>query len=217
MDGDATILARLFSLATIFSTKIEFVAQLNDDFSLKAIVLNVYREHDDNYQGIGEARQDITLRYGINVDGIQKTSDISDLYTAIRPTGKDGLTIATLDKVVKDSDGNVLYKSPKGTKEILVVQACEQFPSNLLSSTTDRYICALYSHDTESAESLYGQALAELKKNCVPQVTYDIDGHFDTNIGDTVRVEDNEYNPTQYLDASVTEQVRSFTDPTVDQ
>lgn len=212
--GDATILARLFSLATVFGAELEFVAQLNDDFSLKAIVLNVYREHDDDHQGIGENRQDITLRYGINVDGIQKTSDISDLYTAIRPTGKDGLTISALDKTVKDDDGNVLYKSPKGTKEILAVQACEQFPSNLLSSTTDRYICTLYSYDTDNAETLYGQALAELKKNCVPQVTYDIDGYFDTNIGDTVRVEDDEYNPTLYLDARVTEQVRSFTDPT---
>ena len=212
--GDATILARLFSLANVFSAEIEFVAQLNEDYSLKAIVLNVYREHDDDNQGIGEARQDITLRYGINVDGIQKTSDISDLYTAIRPTGKDGLTITSLDKVVKDDDGNVLYKSPKGTIEILAVQACEQFPSNLLSSTTDRYICALYSYDTDNVETLYGQALAELKKNCVPQVTYDIDGYFDTNIGDTVRVEDDEYNPTLYLDARVTEQVRSFTDPT---
>ena len=212
--GDATILARLFSLANVFGAEIEFVAKLNDDFSLKEIVLNVYREHDDDNQGIGEARQDITLRYGINVDGIQKTSDISDLYTAIRPTGKDGLTITSLDKVVKDDDGNVLYKSPKGTIEILAVQACEQFPSNLLSSTTDRYICALYSYDTDNVETLYGQALAELKKNCVPQVTYEIEGYFDTNIGDTVPVEDDEYKPTLYLDARVTEQIRSFTDPT---
>ena len=212
--GDATILARLFSLATVFDAELEFAAQLNDDYSLKAIILNVYREHDDDHQGMGENRQDITLRYGVNVEGIKKTSDISDLYTAIRPTGKDGLTITALDKVVKDDDGNVLYKSPKGTKEILAVQACEQFPSNLLSSTTDRYICALYSYDTDNAETLYGQALAELKKNCVPQVTYDIEGYFDTNIGDTVRVEDDEYNPTLYLDARVTEQIRSFTDPT---
>ena len=212
--GDATVLARLFSLATVFSAELEFVAQLNDDHSLKAIVLNVYREHDDNHQGMGENRQDIALRYGVNVEGVKKTSDISELYTAIRPTGKDGLTITSLDKTVYDDDGNVLYSSPKGYNHILAVQACAQFPSNLLSSTTDRYIAKLFSYDTDNAETLYGQALAELKKNCTPQVTYDIDGYFDTNIGDTVRVEDDEYNPTLYLDARVTEQVRSFTDPT---
>ena len=39
---------------------------------------------------------DITLRYGKEVTGITKTSDITDLYTAIQPTGKDGLTIASI-------------------------------------------------------------------------------------------------------------------------
>lgn len=212
--GDATILARLFSLATVFSAELEFTAQLNDDYSLKAIVLNVYREHDDDHQGMGENRQDITLRYGVNVEGIKKTSDISDLYTAIRPTGKDGLKITSLEKTVYDDDGNVLYKTSKGSADIHAVQACEQFPSNLIDKLSDKYILKLYSYDTDNAETLYGQALAELKKNCVPQVTYDIEGYFDTNIGDTVRVEDDEYSPTLYLDARVTEQVRSFTDPT---
>ena len=212
--GESTILARLFSIANVFSAEIEFVAQLNDDYSLKTIVMNIYREHDDTHQGMGEARQDITLRYGVNVEGIQKTSDISDLYTAIRPTGKDGLTIWSLERTEYDENGNVLYWTPKNSTDIHAVQACQQFPSNLLKSTTDKYIINLYSYDTDNVETLYGQALAELKKNCVPQVTYDIDGYFDTNIGDTVRVEDDEYNPTLYLDARVTEQVRSFTDPT---
>lgn len=214
--GDSTILARLFSLATVFSAELEFVAQLNDDYSLKTIVMNVYREHDDDHQGMGENRQDITLRYGVEIEGIKKTSDISDLYTSIRPTGKDGLTITSLDKTEYDADGNVLYQSPKGKAYIKAVQACAQFPSNLIAGVSDKYILKLYSYDTDNAETLYGQALAELKKNCVPQVTYDIDGYFDTNIGDTVRVEDEEYNPTLYLDARVTEQVRSFTDVSKD-
>ena len=61
---------------------------------------------------------------------------------------------------------------------------------------------------------LYGNALSELKKNCVPQVEYEVSGYFDTDIGDTVQIEDDEYNPALYLEARVTEQIRSFTDLT---
>ena len=214
--GTSTILARLFSLANVFDAEIEFVTELNDDYSLARLVMNIYQAYDEESgtQGIGEDRRDMTLRYGINVEGITKTSDINDLRTAIRPTGKDGLTIATLDKTEYDADGNVAYKSPSGNVNIYAVQACEQFPSNLLASTTDRYICEVWNYDTDNVNTLYGQALARLKAQCVPKVTYKIDGYFDTDIGDTVQVDDEEYNPPLYLDARVTEQVRSFTDPT---
>lgn len=77
--GTETILARLYSLANVFSAEIEFVAELNDDYSLNRVVANVYREHSDTDQGIGRERTDITLRYGKDVTGITKTSDITDL------------------------------------------------------------------------------------------------------------------------------------------
>lgn len=212
--GTETILARIFSLATVFDAEVEFVAELNDNYSLKRIVMNAYKEHTDEIQGIGENRTDIVLRYGKNVTGITKTSDITELYTAIRPTGKDGLTITSLDKVEYDSDGNVEYKSPQGNRNILAVQARDRFPSNLMSSENDRYIAKIWSYDTDNINTLYGQALAELKKICVPQVEYEVKGYFDTDIGDTVQVEDDEYNPALYLEARVTEQIRSFTDLT---
>ena len=56
--------------------------------------------------------------------------------------------------------------------------------------------------------------MAELKKLCVPKVSYDVEGYFDTNIGDTVTRADEEFVPPLYLQARVTEQVRSFTEPT---
>ena len=210
--GTETILARIFSLATVFSAEAEFVVELNDNYSLKRIVLNAYKEHSDTVQGIGTRRTDIALRYGKNVTGITKTSDITDLYTAIRPIGRDGLTITSLDKSEYDADGNLEYSSPSGNRNILAVQARDRFPSNLMSNANDRYIAKIWNHDTDNVNVLYGQALAELKKNCVPQVEYEVKGYFDTDIGDTVTIEDEEYNPKLYLEARVTEQVRSFTD-----
>ena len=215
--GTDTILARIYSLANTFSTEVEFVSKLNDDYSLKEIVMNVYKEHTDEYQGMGTRRSDITLRYGVDVEGITKTSDITELYTAIRPFGKDGLTVTSLNKTEYDAEGNVEFSSPSGNRNILAVQARDRFPSNLMSKENDRYIAKIFDYDTDNVNMLYGQALAELKKICVPQVSYEVKGYFDTNIGDTVDIEDDEYNPTLYLEARVSEQVRSFTDPTRNQ
>ena len=212
-EGSSTLLARLFSLATVFNAEEEFVPTLNNNYSLKEIRMNVYKEHTDEIQGIGVNRNDITLRYGKNVTGITKTSDITGLYTAIRPFGRDGLTITDLDKAEYDADGNLEYYTESGSNNILAPQARDRFPSNLWSAK-DRYIAKIYEYDTDNVNVLYGNALAELKKNCVPQVEYEVYGYFDTDIGDTVQIEDDEYNPELYLEARVTEQIRSFTNLT---
>lgn len=215
--GTDTLLKRVYSLATVFGAEVEFIPELNRDHSLKRILLNVYEEHSDTAQGIGQERTDLTLRYGINVTGITKTSDITELYTAIRPFGKDGLTVTNLDKTELDADGNIEFQSPKGNRNILAVQARDRFPSNPMGNLNDRYIAKIWSYDTDNVNVLYGQALAELKKNCVPQVEYEVSGYFDTGIGDTVTIVDEEYTPELYLSARVTEQIVSFTDRTRNQ
>lgn len=209
--GSETVLGRIYSLATVFDAEAEFVPQLNNDYSLKRIILNVYKKNSDTDQGMGRDRTDIILRYGKEVSGITKTSDITELYTAIRPTGKDGLMVTNLDKTERDAKGNIEYQSPKGDGCIRAVQARDRFPSN--TASTDRYSTVDWTYDTDNVNTLYGQALAELKKNCVPQVQYEVEGYFDTDIGDTVTIVDEVYNPPLYLQARVTEQSRSFTDP----
>lgn len=213
-EGEDTILARIFSLATVFSAEVEFLPELNDNYSLKRIVMNVYKEHSDTAQGVGQRRSDLTLRYGKDISGITKISDITELYTAITPVGRDGLTVASLDKTEYDADGNVEYRSPLNSTHIYAVQARDRFPSNLMANENERYIGVNWEYDTDNVNTLYGQALAQLKKNCVPKISYEVDGYFDTNIGDTVTIADESFNPVLYLEARVTEQHRSFTDPT---
>ena len=213
-EGEDTILARIFSLATVFSAEVEFFPELNDNYSLKRIVMNVYKEHSDTAQGVGQRRSDLTLRYGKDISGITKISDITELYTAITPVGRDGLTVASLDKTEYDADGNVEYRSPLNSTHIYAVQARDRFPSNLMANENERYIGVNWEYDTENVNTLYGQALAQLKKNCVPKISYEVNGYFDTNIGDTVTIADESFNPVLYLEARVTEQHRSFTDPT---
>lgn len=208
--GEATVLSRLFSVANVFDAEIEFQTVLNDDYSLKEIVMNVYREHSDNNTGVGEFRGDIKLRYGKNVTGIRKESSIENLYTGIRPTGKDGLTIQGIEKEELDENGVVEFYTQG--PDIRAPQARGRFPSNLINKE-DGYIFMPKSYDTDNKDKLYSMALSDLRTASEPVVTYDVTGYFDTAIGDTVEIEDEEYVPALYLSARVSEQVRSFTNP----
>lgn len=208
--GTTSVLKRLFSLANVFSAEIEFETVLNKDYSLKEIVLNVYREHSDTNSGVGEYRNDIVLRYGKGIAGIRKTTDAEKLYTCIQPTGKDGLTINGLDKKEYDENGNIEYFTDGAI--IRAPQARDRFPSNIVNKA-DAYILMRKEYDTDSKDKLYGMALSDLKVASEPVVTYEVDGYFDTNIGDTVRMQDREWTPVLYLQARVSEQIRSLTNP----
>ncbi|WP_379691408.1 phage tail spike protein [Mediterraneibacter gnavus] len=208
--GTTSILKRLFSLANVFSAEIEFETVLNKDYSLKEIVLNVYREHSGTDSGIGEYRNDIVLRYGKGITGVRKTTDVESLYTCIYPTGKDGLTINGLDKKEYDASGRLEYFTDGAL--IRAPQARDRFPSNIVNKD-DAYIMLRKEYDTDNQDKLYSMALSDLKTASEPVVTYEVDGYFDTNIGDTVRMQDQEWTPVLYLQARVSEQVRSLTDP----
>jgi hypothetical protein len=208
--GTTSVLKRLFSLANVFSAEIEFETVLNSDYSLKEIVLNVYRKHSDTDSGVGEYRNDIVLRYGKGITGIRKTTDAEKLYTCIQPTGKDGLTINGLDKKEYDENGNIEYFTDGAI--IRAPQARDRFPSNIVNKA-DAYILMRKEYDTDSKDKLYSMALSDLKTASEPVVTYEVDGYFDTNIGDTVRMQDQEWTPVLYLQARVSEQIRSLTNP----
>ncbi|MEO2552953.1 hypothetical protein ABG961_14615, partial [Enterococcus casseliflavus] len=217
-EGTQTILARLFSLATVFSAELEFVTELNDDYTLKQVTLNVYKEYSDGLnQGIGQNRSDVILKYGKGITGITKTSDISDgIYTAILAYGKDGLSINDIERNWYNEDGNLEYFTRKGQPRIYAPLARDNFPSNLFASENERYI-GYEADDTEytSQEALLGYMLSELKKLSAPEVTYEIDGKFDVDVGDTIIVEDDGYNPTLYLSVRVAETEKSLSNPSI--
>lgn len=211
-EGTATVLSRLYSLANVFDAELEFITELNDDYSLKGVTLNVYRKHSGSNQGLGSNRTGTILRYPNDIHSIVKTSDITELYTGIRPTGTDGLQLTSLNgKKEYDANGNVEYMV--SGNNLLAPQARDRFPSALLTDhSNDMYAVEIWSYETKNVNTLYGQALAELKKHVNPIVTYDVDAYIDANIGDTFTIEDTEYTPAMYLQARVVEQEISFTD-----
>lgn len=103
--GTETKLKRLQSLANMFDAEIEFVTELNEDSSLKAFILNIYKKNDDKNQGVGKKRDDVILYHGHNFDDLEKEIDKTGIFNMITPIGK-----ATIDVTV--SKQNPKYIAP---------------------------------------------------------------------------------------------------------
>ena len=216
-EGTDTKLNRLLSLAKKFGAEIEFDTRLNDDSSIKSFMVNVYHEHDDNHQGVGQVSS-IVLEYGKNLKTITRTIDKTGIYNSVKPTGKD-------------EHGNVIdisglgawsVNNAKGEREFYQLGAhlvaplsMQMYPSTFTHSTgtLDQYIRKDMTVESSNPEVIRSTAYRELKKNCYPAVTYEAEGFADLEIGDTVKVYDDGFSPTLLLEMRVSEQVISFTNP----
>lgn len=311
--GSETLLARLLSLAEQFDAEIEFINEVDIDYNVTGLTLNIYKKHSSENQGIGMYRPEIKLEYGRNVEMIQRTSDIMELQTSIRPIGSNDLTLIGKNYEEYNEDGDLEYFSFKETGWIYAPLARDKFPSNTTGpNTNDRYMGATWKYDTgdkatqmindkktaekaiesekkkqkewkedhdkklkelndeyaknvaagdskkaeatkkkittenekyaeKVAESnkeiakqqkiiddltakikaqqdierdqLYTAALARLKEISKAKITYDVKGYFELGLGDTVRIYDNKFDPPLILEARVSEQEISFTNP----
>ncbi|MBN6014346.1 phage tail spike protein, partial [Streptococcus oralis] len=216
-EGTDTKLNRLLSLAKKFGAEIEFDTRLNSDSSIKSFTVNVYHEHDDTHQGVGQISPTI-LKYGKNLKTITRTIDKTRIYNTVVPTGKD-------------EHGNVIgisglgpwsVNNAKGEREFYQSGAAlyaplsmQMYPSTFTHSTGDRDQWTRKDMTVESSnpEVIRSTAYRELKKNCYPAVTYEAEGFADLEIGDTVKVYDDGFSPTLLLEMRVSEQTISFTNP----
>lgn len=197
--GTDTILARLFSIANSFDAELEFTVELNQDYSLKRQVLNVYKKGN-----LGSNRAASPIRVGRGLKVINYSDNLKELRTAVRATGKDGLTIDGLNKKVYDDDGNLLYYSSGMT--VYAPQSRDKYPSVSKKSNDNWIIKELGETEYSTKEALWGYMLEELKKICVPEITYDIEGAVDGDVGDTrTLIDDVHYDPPLYVQARISE------------
>ena len=202
--GTDTILARLYSVANGFGAELEFVTELNNDYSLKRHVINIYREGN-----LGKDKTGMPVRVGEKLKVINYSDNMDDFYTGIRRIGKDGLTIAGLNKKIYDDKGNLLFYSSGDT--LYAPQARAKYPS-IARKTNDGYIVNEDS-GTEYAnkEALFGYMLSELKKHCELKVDYEVEGAVDGNIGDKKTLIDAQhFDPPLYVQARISEQTESL-------
>lgn len=219
-EGRDTKLARLLSLAKKFDAEIDFDTQLNADSSIKSFKVNVYHENDDKHQGVGRVRNDIQLTYGKNLKSITRKIDKTGIYTMVRPYGKktngENETIISIGNLSAWSENNAdgvreFYQSGDGLYAPL---AAQMYPSTFTSGTqADQWIRKDLEVDSDNPTVIRAAGIANLKKNAYPAITYDVDGFIDVDVGDTVKIYDDGFNPILLVEARVSDQKISFTNP----
>ncbi|MHC3762852.1 phage tail spike protein [Streptococcus suis] len=228
-DGQDTKLARLLSLAKKFDAEIDFDTYLNADSSIKAFKVNVYHENDATHQGVGRVRNDIQLTYGKNLKSIKRKIDKTGVYNAIRPTGKrtvkngkgeeveEIVTIGSLGEWSENNKDGVREFYQQGDM-LYAPLSMQMYPSTFTSSTTnDQWIRKDMEVDSDSPSVIRASAIANLRKNAYPALTYEVDGFIDVEIGDTIRIYDEGFTPILLVQARVSHQKISFTNPASNQ
>ena len=197
--GTDTILARLFSVANSFDAELDFNVELNDDYSLKRQVLNIYKKGN-----LGTNKLSQPVRVGKELKVINYSDNIKELRTAVRATGKDGLTIDGLNKKIYDSNKQLLYYSSGMT--VYAPQSRDRFPSVGKGSNDNWIVKDLGETQYETKEALWGYMYGEIQKISVPEITYEVEGAIDAGIGDTqTLVDDKHFEPALYVQARVSE------------
>ncbi len=222
-EGQDTKLARLLSLANKFNAEVEFVTRLNDDSSIKQLVLNVYHQADDSHTGVGRIRSDIRLTFEKNIKSMTRKVDKTEIYTMIVPYGKakeqpengpevrvyiGGLPVweEKNDKgiVIFKQEGNCLYAP----------HAANLYPSTFGASTQDnKWIRKDLEVDSDDPKVIRAAGIANLRKNAYPAITYEVDGFVDVEIGDTITIHDKGFVPSLDVRARAIEQKISFSNP----
>ncbi len=197
--GTDTILARLFSIANSFGAELDFNVELNDDYSLKRQVLNIYKKGN-----LGTNKVSQPVRVGKELKVINYSDNIKELRTAVRATGKDGLTIDGLNKKIYDNNKELLYYSSGMT--VYAPQSRDRFPSVGKGSNDNWIVKDLGETQYETKEALWGYMYGEIQKISVPEITYEVEGAIDAGIGDTqTLIDDIHFEPALYVQARVSE------------
>lgn len=197
--GTDTILARLFSVANSFDAELDFSVELNDDYSLKRQVLNIYKKGN-----LGTNKVSQPVRVGKELKVINYSDNIKELRTVVRATGKDGLTIDGLNKKIYDNNKELLYYSSGMT--VYAPQSRDRFPSVGKGSNDNWIVKDLGETQYETKEALWGYMYGEIQKISVPEITYEVEGAIDAGIGDTqTLIDDIHFEPALYVQARVSE------------
>ena len=223
-EGQETKLARLLSLANKFDAEVEFVTQLNDDSSIKQLVLNVYHKADDSHTGVGRIRGDIRLTFEKNIKSMTRKIDKTEVYTLVVPYGKSKESHEGEQEVrvyidnlppweEKDDNGIVIFKQ-EGVN-LYAPHAADLYPSTFgVSTQSNKWIRKDLEVDSDNPNVIRAAGIANLRKHAYPAITYEVDGFIDVEIGDTITIHDKGFTPALDIRARAVEQKISFSNPT---
>lgn len=158
------------------------------------------------------------LKEGKTVEGRTETGSTPNV-TAPEAETKE-VSVSTVEVVI-DPKKKQQWKNEKGEVEFYLEGSLlfapiskRLYPSVLTGKeTNDNWIRKDMEVETDSEEVLISTALRNLRKFCYPAITYEVDGFLDLDIGDTVKIQDTGFSPTLMLEARVSEQQISFSNP----
>ena len=149
----------------------------------------VIGKYIDCYRERGEF-SGIRFTYGKHLSKVKKTEDVTELATALVCIGKNGTTISS-----EEADDK-----PRGQDWIGDEKAYRIY------NRKGSHIFDTFKFDTESPAELLREARKALKERSKPKLKYEVDVELlgkEVNIGDTVYIIDNEFDPPLHLSARV--------------
>lgn len=215
-----TKLEQLHSLMNQFDAEFVFRTELNRDGTLKRFIIDIYQQPDGNHHGIGKVRGDVVLYYQNGLKGVQVASDKTQLFNAGYFVGQEGANLESVEFEEKNELGQVEFYSKKGHPMVYAPLSMEKYPSTLKDSDTDRWTRKDFETEYKDVNALKAYALRTIKQYAYPLLTYTVDiqssfieNYKDINLGDTVRIINNNFRGGLALEARVSEMVISFDMP----
>lgn len=217
LEAQDTRLAQLRSLMSKFDAEMAFRTELNRDGTLKRFIIDIYQQPDENHHGIGKVRGDVVLYFQNELKGVQVTSDKTQLFNAGNFIGQDSVNLNDVEFEEKNELGQVEFYSRRGNSLVFAPLSRERYPSTMNPGNADNWTRKDFETEYKDVNALKGYALRTIKQYAYPLMTYTVDiqssfieNYKDINLGDTVKIINNNFRGGLALEARVSEMVISF-------
>ena len=189
-EGTDTATKRLRQLVKRFDAEIAY------DFEF--VHGKIHRKLIHIYKKIGEDKK-VRLEVGNEVSNVKRTISIENLATTLVATGADGITLSG----VEYNEGNI--RSPKNSIYLVDYDAVARW-KRAGYAPAGGGIVKRYESEAKTPQALMTEAVIKLKQWNHPEVTYDVSISLlpeEVNIGDTVVVVDNSFEPSLVVEGRI--------------
>lgn len=196
-EGTDTATKRLRQLVKRFDAEIAY------DFEF--VHGKIHRKLIHIYKKIGEDKK-VRLEVGNEVSNVKRTISIENLATTLVATGADGITLSG----VEYNEGNI--RSPKNSIYLVDYDAVARW-KRAGYAPGGGGIVKRYESEAKTPQALMTEAVIKLKQWNHPEVTYDVSISLlpeEVNIGDTVVVVDNSFEPSLVVEGRISSVKKSL-------
>lgn len=196
-EGTDTATKRLRQLVKRFDAEIAY------DFEF--VHGKIHRKLIHIYKKVGEDKK-VRLEVGSEVSNIKRTISIENLATTLVATGADGITLSG----VEYNEGNI--RSPKNSIYLVDYDAVARW-KRAGYAPGGGGIVKRYESEAKTPQALMTEAVIKLKQWNHPEVTYDVSISLlpeEVNIGDTVVVVDNSFEPSLVVEGRISSVKKSL-------